>query len=41
MTEKTFTDYDIRVTISGIIKEIWGDGVASNRPRTLLRKWLP
>lgn len=35
MKNKTFTDHDIRVTISGIIKEIWGDGVASNRPENI------
>lgn len=32
MTAKTFTDHDVKVTICGIIRNIWGDAIQNNSP---------
>ena len=32
MSSKTFTDHDVKVTVCGIIKNIWGDAVRNNTP---------
>lgn len=38
MTNQKFTEQDAKLTISGIIREIWGDAVANNTPENMTQE---